>query len=492
MSTPDPMDRTTRLGQAPSELMETVTFGYELERHSSLWHWLSIADMAHVVALGEAGILDQDLVHELLRGLYESHMDAMPPLDPSKGDLYTNRQAWLRERLGSVTGSIATGRARREATTLAWHLECRLRIEAAIDAIAKLVVTLLVLAEEHRSALMPDFTYLQHAHPTTLGHYLLTFAYPFRRDLDRLVAAMNGINQSPAGSGSVNGSRLPLDREALARSLEFDGLIVHTRDAMWAPDIALEVISPAMSAFVTIDRFAEELQIWSTTEFGFFEPADQHARTSVIMPQKKNPYGLAMLRGHAREALGRVVSVIATNLTPTGQPDNRIVAYADVPELIGRLTGAALLLAEHVKTGRFRIDRMSDAARDGHTSATEICDWLTLERGLSNGEAHAIVGRAVRLSIDRGGETFVVNDLLNAAKQLGMPEPDIDPAVLQSLQEPATIVGERRGRGSTADLDSMISDLHLSLDALPTPRYLDFEDRYLTAIRKKTGEWNRQ
>lgn len=492
MNRSDPSDRRTRLADTPSELMRSATFGYELSTYPNLWHWLSVADMAHVVALAEAGVIERAAARELLLGLLGSHDQPMPPLDPGKGDLYSNRHAWLRERLGDAADMIATGRARREATTIAWHLESRSRLEDAITSLKTLIERLLALAQEHRSSLMPDFTYLQHAHPTTLGHYLLTFAYPLRRDLERLASALQEMNRSPAGAGSVNGSRLPLDREQMARLLEFDGLMVHTRDAMWAPDVAFGVGSPVLSAFVTIDRLVEELQIWSTYEFGFFEPADAHARTSVIMPQKKNPYGLAMLRGRARDALGRFVSIVATNLTPTGQPDNRITAYGEVPGLLNDLATSALLLDEHLQDGEFDVDRMSRAAGRAHTSATEICDWLTLERGVSNGQAHAIVGYAVRLATARSSEFLNIEDLDSAASELGIHSPNIDEATLQSLQDPATILSERRGRGSAADLQFMVGDLESSLETVPGPRFSGFEQRFLTMINEKTDEWNPQ
>ena len=484
----DHLGRDARLSESHSPLMAEVTFGAELATYSSLWPWLSIADMAHVRSLVDAGVIEADAGRALLSGLVAVHHEPMPDLDPDLGDLYNNREVLLRDRLGELADQIHTGRARREATTVAWHLETRARAEEAVGSLSRLVQTLTDVAEKFADAPMSDFTYLQHAHPTTLGHYLLTFAFPLSRDIDRLVAALSQVNRSPAGSGSVNGSRLPIDRDALARDLEFDGLILHNRDAMWAPDLALDPVAAAMSALISIDRLAEELQIWASSEFGYFEPADRHARTSVIMPQKKNPYGLAMIRGHARDALGILVSVVTTNLTPSGQPDNRVAAYGKVPAILRTVSGAATLLAEHIEFGRFDTERMDAGSRVGFTSSTEICDWMTIEHGVTNRAAHSLVGRAVRAAIDRGAEQLALEDLEHASNELGIELPPISEEELSSLQDPATIIRERQNPGSVGDMGHMIESLRTTLQNVPPARFHDFEARFVARMETETVE----
>lgn len=486
----DHLGRGARLTESHSELMKTIAFGLELDEYSDLWRWLSIADMAHVRCLWDSGVIDPELGSELLRELLAIHSEPIPDLDAGLGDLYNNRDAMLRERVGPISDWIHTGRARREATTLAWQLESRHQMERTIAAVRQLVSTMTNLARSHSADLMPDFTYLQHAHPTTLGHYILTFAYPLSRDLDRLVAALERVNRSPAGSGSVNGSRFGLDRAKMAADLEFDGLIVHNRDAMWAPDIALEPASIALSAFVTIDRLAEELMIWSTSEFAYFETADRHARTSVIMPQKKNPYGLAMIRGRARSALGTLVTVVSSNFTPSGQPDNRVFAYGQVPQMLRDLTGTALLLAEHLELGEFDTDRLREASSEGFTASTEICDWMTQQHGVSNRTAHTVVGRAVRVAIDRGHTEIAVGDLAAAAEALGLDLPPISEEDLATLQDPAETISQREGRGSVADIDTMADSLTDQLANLPDPRFDRFEERFIAATAALIEERN--
>jgi len=166
--------------------------------------------------------------------------------------------------------------------------------------------TLVGLAESHIQTLMPDYTYLQQAQPTTLGHYLLGFAYPVLRDLDRVGACYGRTNMSPAGVGGVNGTRWPIDRDRLAALLGFDGLTTHARDAMWQADQPLEVMSVVTAALLNLDRLAEDLQVWVTSEFDLIELSERHVRGSMVMPQKKNPYALAFVRGVASATIGRL------------------------------------------------------------------------------------------------------------------------------------------------------------------------------------------
>lgn len=479
-----------RFEEGPSDLTASVAYATEIDTYPSLWRWLSIADMAHVRGLIDAAAINGELGHELLSGLYATHHEPAPKLDPLLGDLYSNRYAHLRARLGSIVDLVHTGRARREATTIAWHLETRSRIESARGALARFVRALLTAATNHATTLMSDFTYLQHAQPTTLGHYLLTFAYPLSRDIHRLTSALERVNRSPAGSGSVNGSRIPIDRRKLAEDLGFDGLVVHTRDAMWAPDIALDPMWATMSAMVTLDRLVEELQIWATAEFSYFEPANQHTRTSVIMPQKKNPYGLAMIRGHARDEVGQLVSVITTNLTPTGQPDNRVKAYGEVPASLLRLEGVAELMAEHLEQGQFDSGSLGRSAGKNFTTATEICDWAAIEHGVSNRDAHAVVGRAVRIAIAREADELEVDDISAAARDLAVEFPALTPDELAQLQDPGLTIHHHVGVGSVTDVERMIEELSQEVNNVPAARFSDFESAYLDSIATIIEERN--
>jgi argininosuccinate lyase len=308
---------------------------------------------------------------------------------------------------------------------------------------------ILDLAQTNLQTLMPDYTYLQTAHPTTLAHYLLTFVQPMTRDLTRLGGAFEHINLSPAGAGSTNGSRLPLDRIRLAELLGFDGVALHTRDAMWQPDGPIEVLGAVLALLINADRLAEDLQIWATTEFGMIELSDRHSRVSVIMPHKKNPYSLAFVRGVARDMIGRLVSVAAVGATPSGQVDNRIFAYGGVPFALER-AGQAIKLLAGTMTGLItKPDVMARRAGHSYSGATDLADVIMLEYGLDSRTAHRIVAKAVRSAFE--SETPLTTEILDAAALAVIERPlRMSNQTITGTMSPEAIVNTRTGQGGAA------------------------------------------
>ncbi len=392
----------SRLVEPPSPAL-VDTFRTELEYADVLFDGLSYADLAHALMLIEQGVIPEKPGHQLLRALVDLHKGGLMALrlDAKWGDLYNNRDAALEARLGATAGWIHAGRARREALTIAWLIHLRGAMRTLAHDVSSCVDAITDVARRHVDSLMPDFTYLQHAHPTTLGHYLLGFAYPLARDLSRLRQEITGLNASPAGCASTNGSLLPLDRARLCRLLGFSSLTEHNRDAMWQTDVPINAMAILVSLATTADRLAEELQIWSTEEFGFVELADRHCRTSVIMPNKKNPYALSHIRGKARELVGQLVSVITTNQTPSGQLDNRNTAYDLLPRATATVRAILNLLGEVVAQAQFDVARLEQQARSGGTWATELADLLLQHEGVDARTAHEIVGAVVRELVQR-------------------------------------------------------------------------------------------
>lgn len=395
-----------RLTEQPADELIQSAFAHEVSDGALLYRGMSLADLAYCVMLCESGLIPYAARQPLLRGLLELH--AIPPeqfpFDPSYGDIYTNREQALRERVpeGGADGWLRLGRARRESSTVGYLITTRAHLLRLIEAHAALIGALLRLASEHRATLMPDYTYLQKAHPTTLAHYLLTFAAPLLRDAERLRAAYGRVNQSPMGGGSVNGSRLPLDRARAAELLGFEGIAAHTRDAMWQADIAIEVAADVVILMTTLDRLAEDLYLFATEEFGYVTLADAHSRTSVIMPQKKNPYSLAYVRGAARASGGALYTIIATNQTPSGQPDNRIFAYGELPRALDRATRTVRLLTGVLERAEWQIERMAARAGEGFSGATDLGDYLSEAADLDPRTAHRLIGYAVRKALEAG------------------------------------------------------------------------------------------
>ncbi len=467
---PEYLGLGSRLSSGPSPRLAGAAFAAELEAAPYLHPELGYVDVAHAVVLAEAGVVDPAATGRLVAGLRSLHRLSADEIDwdPTVGDVYNNRDVLLRRIVGDDAGWLSTGRARREATTTAWILASRRRLQRLTDATVALARALTRVAARHRDTLMSDQTYLQHAHPTTLGHYLLGFAHPATRDARNLLEAHRAVDLCPAGAGSVNGSRFPLERRRYAELLDFRGVRRHTRDAMWAPDVALDLVHAAVRVCVTVDRLAEELLVWATREFGFVELDDAHCRTSVIMPQKKNPYALSHVRGEARRVLGDAAGITATQLSVTGQPDNRTVAYTLVPALLDRTAAAVELMAEVVDHARFDTGRLARSATEGHPHATDLCDLLVLECGLTNREAHRIVGRAVALVGDGPIEHAT---LVEAARGIGAPTAaldELDPVAVTATSDPRHLVALRRTHGGAApaEIDAMVAELDAELDTL--------------------------
>jgi argininosuccinate lyase len=308
------------------------------------------------------------------------------------------------------------------------------------------------LAHVHTATLMPDYTYLQHAHPTTLAHYLLSFAYPILRDVDRLQACFHRINQSPAGIGNINGSGLPVDRRRLAELLSFDGVIVNTRDAMWQVDGPVEAMAMAMALLLHLDRLAEDLQIWNTSEFNLIELADRHARISLIMPQKKNPYALAFIRGMTGNMVGKLVSMTAVGKTPSAQMDNRIFVLGEVPRALDETIDTVRLMASVLGGLQFNTELMATRASEGFVQATDLAELIMQSTQINYRTAHHLVGLAIRLTLERGiAAGAIPADILDEAARQVLGHPlDLPADLLAPLSDPTAIVATRRGLGGAA------------------------------------------
>jgi argininosuccinate lyase len=437
-------------GPAP-ELVQTA-FARELADQLALFKGMSLADLAHTIMLIEAGVIPSAEGASLLSALLALHeypADFIPT--PESGDLYTNREAWLAARTSAV-GWLGAGRARRESTTTGYRITVRSRLLAFAGALIQAGTALIERAEEYRSTLMADYTYLQPAQPTTFGHYLLGFAYPLLRDLERLQALYARTNQSPAGCGSVNGSRLPQDRNRLAELLGFDGLAQHARDAMWQPDGPIEIMSVVIAALVNLDRLAEDLQIFATAEFDLVELAEGHSRASVIMPQKKNPYALAYVRGATNELTGMLTSAATLGRTPSGQVDNRVFMYGDVPRALDMATGVATLMGAVLTGMRFNAPVAEARLTKGFATATDLAEMITLETGLDFRSAHRIVGRLVREATqsNRSMRDLTTADLDAAAQSVVNRPLHLAVAAFAQAIDPAAAVAARKGVGGAA------------------------------------------
>jgi argininosuccinate lyase len=389
---------------APAPELIEAGFALEVADAPMLHAGLNLADLAHVLALREQGVIPAAGAERLLGLLLE--VARWPaerfPYDPRYGDAYNSRERFFVERLGSDAGWLHAGRPRREAGRIALRL-ClrRMALELLRDA-AGFAAAVATLAEATADTVMPDQTYLQQAQPSTFGHYVLAFAYPALRDADRLRDGFDWVNQSPAGAGCVNGSRLALSRERTARLLGFDGVIDHTRDAMWQTDGFVDLLATSASLASTLSKLAEDLEIWDSREFDFVSLAGPYTRASVLMPQKRNPYALSIVRGAAGVLLGRLSGFLGVVKTPSARSDNLIFAYGEVPRALDLALRTTRLTGGVARTLTVNADRMAAALDSGFSQATDLAEHVMETCGIDYRSAYQLVGVAVRKASRNG------------------------------------------------------------------------------------------
>ena len=474
----------TRGSTRPTPAPELVDagFGYESRGAAALHDGLNHADLAHVLDLLDRGIIPRPAAVALLRVVLDASMDAIG-YDPRDGEPYNSRERAFAAQIGSAAGWLHAGRPRREATRVAFRLDLRRRTARVVVAAAALATALAERAGHHRDTLFADQTYLQHAQPSTVGHYLLSFAYPVIRDGRRLLEVFDWLNASPAGAGSVNGTRLQRDRTAVATRLGFASVIVNTRDAMWQVDGLVQLASTLASLAITQSSLAEDLEIWASPEFDYAELAEEYTRPSVLMPQKRNPYSLAMIRGTTGVLIGHVAGTLAVQKTPSARSDNLIFAYGEMPGALDHALRMTELTTGVVANLTVNEARLREALALGFSQSTDVTEQLMVSCGIDYRTAYRIVGGAVRRLAAEGGSAADLSPALldeMAAEQLGRPL-TVDPGTLGDALDPAAIVATRVAVGGAAPepMDAMLAEVAADADevAASARERLDAVDR---------------
>jgi len=448
---------TTLVGPSeddPAQSLIDSGFALEIADAGLLHVPLTLADLAHVLDLSGHGVIPGDAAARLLRLLLEVH--DLPaerfPYDSHVGDPYNCRERYFIERIGDDAGWLHAGRPRREAARVALRLLLRDQLVELIDAAATFADQVARVAGDHVETYMSDQTYLQQAQPSTFGHYLVSFAYTGLRDVERLFSCLDWVNQSPGGAGCVNGSRLITDRRTVADLLGFDDVIENTRDAMWQVDGLIDLLATVASLVSQESKLAEDLEIWDSREFGYVDLAGPYTRASVLMPQKRNPYSLAIVRGAGGVLIGRLAGFLAVIKTPSARSDNLIYAQGEVPRAVDLALRVTRLMGEVVATLRVDAGRMLEELERGFSQATDLAEFIMLECGLNYRTAYLLVGRTVRTASQRGlCGVDITGAMVDAAAEqllghgLGLAGRDLSEAL-----DPRAIVRTRIAAGGAA------------------------------------------
>jgi argininosuccinate lyase len=444
-----------RLGKAAGDELVSAGFGLEIADAHLLHDGFAFADLAHVLELEDIGVLPREDAAALLTAVLE--MAAVPPeefpYDPAYGDPWNSRERRLEVLAGARAGWMTVGRPRREAVRVAFRVATRWAVLDAHAALMNLADAYLRQAKRHRDTLMADFTYLQPAQPTTLGYVLAGHVQPVLRHLTRLENAYAWVNRSPAGAGGTTGSSMPVDRDRLAARLGFYGVIPHARDAMWQTDGLVELLATLAALATEAGQVAADLEIWASPAYGFVELADQYCRVSALMPQKKNPYALAVIRHAGGSAAGALAGLLSLLRTGSARTDHFLSSAGDINRALRTVTGAAQLLAGVVKTLEVDKAALARSADDPGLILGDLADRIVAEGLGDRRTVHQLLGRAARQAAD-AGRPITLDDVRSV---LGSGGVDVSALPLDGLDDPRTVLAGRAVSGGWARLGEVLA-----------------------------------
>ena len=383
----------------------TAQFVASLDVDRALWKYDIIGSIMHARMLGEVGIITKRELATIRRGLMDIAADlAADRLDmPAElEDIHMVIEKALIDRTGAAGAKLHTGRSRNDQVALDLRLWARDAADDLIDAIAELQRALVGLARRQGEIVMPAYTHLQRAQPILAGHAVLAYVEMLQRDADRLADTRRRINLCPLGSGAVAGSSLPLDRRLVARLLGFPDICRNSIDATSDRDFLAELCFDCSLLAVHLSRWAEDWIIYSTTEFGFVELADRYCTSSSMMPQKKNPDTLELIRAKAANAVAQLVGILTLL---KGLPlaynrdlqDDKRFAFAAVRPMMQALAVAAGIAG----TARFRAEHIAETLDAGYLDATALAEYL-VGQGVPFRQAHHVVGSLVARAASAG------------------------------------------------------------------------------------------
>ena len=363
------------------------------------------ASIAHANMLGRQGIIPRDDAKAIVRGLKEIEGEIERgeiKFDPDLEDIHTNIEARLAEKIGDAAGRLHTGRSRNDQVATDLRLFAKdaiAEITVAIDGFQRAVVD---LAERNREVVVPGYTHMQRAQPVLLAHHLLAYFEMLERDFGRFAGCFARTDVLPLGSGALAGVPYPIDREGVARELDFEEISRNSIDAVSDRDFVAEFLACAAICMVHISRLSEEIVIWSTAEFGFIELDDAFATGSSIMPQKKNPDVAELARGRTGRLIGHLTGFLVV-LKGLPLSYNRDLQEDKAPliETYEQLLLTLHVMTEMLRTLRINAERTGAAAEAGYMLATDLADYL-VRKGLPFREAHLAIGKLVRHALDRG------------------------------------------------------------------------------------------
>jgi argininosuccinate lyase len=420
---------------------------------------------AHVAMLGKQGVIGADTAAALDSALNEiarELADGTLGVDGAAEDIHSFIEGILTKRLGDVGRMVHAGRSRNDQVALDFRLYLKRAVPELCAELAALIAALLGLAEQHIESLMPGYTHLQRAQPVTLGHHLVAWCAGLMRDRARFSDALLRLDECPLGAGALAGSSLPLDRDAVAKALDFARPTLNSMDSVADRDFALELSSACAIAMTHLSRFCEDVVIWASEEFKFINLAESWSTGSSIMPQKKNPDFAELIRGKSARAAGNLVTLLTLlKGLPYAYDKDLQEDKESLFDSLDTLRSCLRMFRGMISSAAFNTDRMAAACEGGFLEATDAAEYL-VRRGLPFRKAHEAVALVVRDCVAAGQTRIAGRSLAELKARSELFEADLYEAIT-----PAACVAARTTLGGPAPKETL---------------------RQITALRKELGD----
>ncbi len=435
-----------RFSAGPDEIMEEINASIGFDQR--FFSQDIAASIAHANMLAKTGIIsetDRDSIVSGLNGLIKDIESGNFEFSRALEDIHMNIEAQLSDNIGEAAGRLHTARSRNDQVATDFRLYVRDAIDMLVEQISSLQRALVARAEEEATTIMPGFTHLQSAQPVTLGHHLLAYVEMLSRDYHRFLDARTRLNVSPLGAAALAGTGFPIDRDMTAEELGFSRPAANSLDAVSDRDFVIETLNAASICAMHLSRFAEELVIWSSAQFGFVTLSDRFSTGSSIMPQKRNPDAAELIRAK----IGRIFGAqVAMTMVMKGLP---LTYSKDMQEdkegafdALDTLSLSLAAMTGMVKDMSFNRKAMHEAAGSGFSTATDLADWLVRELNMPFRQAHHVTGQLVALAENKG---CALDGL--TLKELKSIEPQISAKVFDVLSVEKS-VASRTSYGGTA------------------------------------------
>jgi argininosuccinate lyase len=422
------------------EFTESVSFDKELALYDIK------GSIAHAKMLGRQGIIPKQDAEKIVEGLTQIEKEIKENKFTWKKeleDVHMNIEKALIEKIGDVGGKLHTGRSRNDQVVTAFRLYLKQQVSDIINLLTELQKALLEKAQQYVDIVMPAYTHLQRAQPIRVAHYFLAYLEMFQRDKERFEDNLKRIDMLPLGSGAVAGVDFPIDREFVAKELGFSQIMRNSIDATSSRDFAIEFLSNASICMANMSRFCEDMIIYSSSEFSFVELPDKLTTGSSIMPQKKNPDVLELIRGKTGRVYGNLVALL-TIVKGLPLAYNRDLQEDKEPvfDTVKTLKGSIIGITKIVEGLKINKEKVESAA-GGFALATDLANYL-VEKGIPFRQAHHIVGSIVAYLVNQGRdlESITLQELKNFSSSF---EEDV-----LNLLSPYTVADRRKSFGGTA------------------------------------------